>query len=76
MNVDKRIAAVTQRLIERSGKTREAYLKRLDANASRGPHRTALSCGNLAHGFAACGVSDKAALARRRGAEHRHRHRL
>ncbi len=63
MNVDKRIAEVTERVIERSHPGRQAYLRRIDAAASRGPHRAALSCGNLAHGFAACGVSDKAALA-------------
>ena len=63
MNVEKRIASVTNRLIERSAPTRLAYLQRLEAQASRGPHRTVLSCGNLAHGFAACGISDKAALA-------------
>ena len=62
MNVDKRIAEVTDRLIERSAASRETYLKRLDEQASRGPHRAVLSCGNLAHGFAACGTSDKAAL--------------
>ncbi len=52
-----------ERVIERSNPGRQAYLRRIDAAASRGPHRAALSCGNLAHGFAACGVSDKAALA-------------
>jgi phosphogluconate dehydratase len=30
--------------------------------ASKGPHRSTLSCGNLAHGFAACGPTDKANL--------------
>ena len=31
--------------------------------AARGPRRDALSCGNLAHAFAACTPSEKAALA-------------
>src|SRR5690606_1984882 len=31
--------------------------------AAKGPHRTVLSCGNLAHGFAACMPRDKQALA-------------
>jgi phosphogluconate dehydratase len=57
------IEAVTNRIRERSRPRREAYLERLEAAASATPHRSKLSCGNLAHGFAACGVSDKAALA-------------
>jgi phosphogluconate dehydratase len=31
--------------------------------AENGPHRSALSCGNLAHAIAACGAEDKTALA-------------
>jgi phosphogluconate dehydratase len=57
------IDAITARIRERSRPTREAYLARLDAAAGAGVHRSTLSCGNLAHGFAACGVNDKAALA-------------
>ncbi len=57
------IEAVTTRIRERSRPRRETYLERLEAAASATPHRSKLSCGNLAHGFAACGVSDKAALA-------------
>ena len=62
MEVDRRIADVTQRLIDRSRPTRERYLERIADQAGKGPHRAVLSCGNLAHGFAACGVSDKQAL--------------
>ncbi|MFI6576773.1 phosphogluconate dehydratase [Nocardiopsis sp. NPDC050513] len=57
------VADVTARLAERSAKTRSAYLARIAAAAQEGPSRTALGCANLAHGFAACGVSDKLALA-------------
>ena len=57
------IEAVTNRIRERSRPRRETYLERLEAAASATPHRSKLSCGNLAHCFAACGVSDKAALA-------------
>ncbi len=57
------VKAVTDRLVERSKPTREAYLERLDIAASEGPHRSSLTCGNLAHGFAACGSEDKSALA-------------
>ena len=48
--------------MERSAGTRGAYLGMIGAAARRGPTRTALSCSNLAHGFAACDVDDKDAL--------------
>ena len=63
MDVQKTIAEVTERIVDRSKSSRQDYLKRIEAQASKGPHRNALSCGNLAHGFAACGHEDKAALA-------------
>ncbi|HSG94359.1 MAG TPA: phosphogluconate dehydratase [Afifellaceae bacterium] len=63
MTVHAEIAAVTDRIVERSKPTRTAYLERMRRSAEEGPHRSALSCGNLAHGFAACGVADKQALA-------------
>jgi len=56
------IAEVTARITERSRPERTAYLERLDAAADRGPSRTKLACANLAHGFAASGPIDKAAL--------------
>ena len=56
------LAEVTERLRERSRDTRAAYLARIDAAGTGGTHRERLSCGNLAHGFAACGTDDKAAL--------------
>jgi len=56
------IEAITNRIRERSRPTREAYLARINAAADQGPRRGVLSCGNLAHGFAACGPGDKAAL--------------
>ena len=56
------IADVTQRIRARSADSRGAYLARLDAMAERGPRRAALSCSNLAHGFAACGPGDKEQL--------------
>ena len=59
---DSRIADVTGRIVERSRKSREVYLSNIEAAGRNGPHRTELSCGNLAHGFAACGVDDKQAL--------------
>lgn len=56
------IAEVTDRIRARSQETRGAYLERMRDAADKGPNRTALSCGNLAHGFAACGTGDKDAL--------------
>ncbi|MEP0518918.1 MAG: phosphogluconate dehydratase [Hyphomicrobiales bacterium] len=62
-DVQPRIAEVTERLIERSRPTRSAYLDRIRKAGAEGPTRTQLSCGNLAHGFAACSPHDKEALA-------------
>ena len=53
------ISRVTQRIIERSKATRQAYLDKIGAARSKGPMRGALSCGNLAHGVAACGKDVK-----------------
>ncbi len=60
--VQQTIADVTARIVERSRPTRTAYLTRMDAMRRTGPRRGALGCANLAHGFAACGVHDKAEL--------------
>ncbi|WP_417310561.1 phosphogluconate dehydratase [Devosia sp.] len=59
----KAIQDVTDRIAARSATTRRDYLDRLDFARSQGVHRSALACGNLAHGFAACAPSDKAKLA-------------
>lgn len=56
------VSRVTQRIIERSRSSRSAYLARIDAARLKTVRRSQLSCGNLAHGFAACGPDDKAAL--------------
>lgn len=60
--MNSQIAEVTQRIIERSKATRKAYLEKIEKARRQGPHRGVLSCGNLAHGFAACGSDDKADL--------------
>jgi phosphogluconate dehydratase len=56
------IEAVTKRIIERSRPSRSAYLAHLDAARLQGPQRGALSCTNLAHGFAAFPANDKLVL--------------
>lgn len=50
---------VTQRVVERSKPTREAYLARIHEAQGRFPARGALSCANLAHGFAGLEGNDK-----------------
>ncbi|RDZ26842.1 phosphogluconate dehydratase [Lysobacter silvisoli] len=56
------VAQVTQRIVERSAPRRQAYLARIAAAQGNAPQRRRLSCGNLAHGFAACAPGDKQAL--------------
>ncbi len=56
------IEKVTQQIIKRSKQTRAAYLAKIDKAREQGPHRGVLSCGNLAHGFAACSKQEKADL--------------
>ncbi|MGV3575968.1 MAG: phosphogluconate dehydratase [Devosia sp.] len=63
MTVRQAIQDVTDRIAARSRDTRRDYLNRIDAAREAGVYRAALSCGNLAHGFAACTPSEKAALA-------------
>ena len=60
--MNSQLAEITQRIIERSKDTRKAYLDKIENARREGPHRGVLSCGNLAHGFAACGTEDKSDL--------------
>ena len=53
------IVDITERIIARSAATRKEYLAKIAAAKSSTVHRASLSCGNLAHGFAACGKDDK-----------------
>lgn len=62
-NLHPAIEAVTERIRRRSRRTRTRYLDGIARAAEREP-RSALSCGNLAHGVAACAGADKHALAR------------
>ena len=56
------VQRVTQRIIERSHASRRDYLARMQALKDSSPQRDTLSCGNLAHGFAACEQGDKNTL--------------
>jgi phosphogluconate dehydratase len=60
------IERVTARIIERSADTRRRYLDLMAREAGRHGGREALSCSNLAHGFAAA-LEDKPAIASARG---------
>jgi phosphogluconate dehydratase len=62
MTIHARIGEVTEAIERRSRDRRRRYLDRVGAAAEAGPHRAMLSCGNLAHGFAACPAADKSAL--------------
>ena len=56
------LTTITQRITERSGDSRRAYLQRIADMRGHGPLRGGLSCSNLAHGYAACDDSDKQRL--------------
>jgi phosphogluconate dehydratase len=62
MSIHDRVGEVTERIRRRSHDRRSRYLDKIRKAADRGPQRTKLSCGNLAHGFAACDTHDKEAL--------------
>ncbi|HEX8233645.1 MAG TPA: phosphogluconate dehydratase [Caulobacteraceae bacterium] len=61
MSLHPEVAAVTERIVERSRPTRTRYLDLIDRQREAGVHRPRLSCGNFAHGFAAAG-DDKGAI--------------
>ena len=56
------VAEITARIVERSRPTRADYLARMAAARDAGPGRRHLSCGNLAHAFAASPLGDKLRL--------------
>jgi phosphogluconate dehydratase len=62
MALHPKIADVTARIEERSRETRRNYLDRIDASRKAGPGRQHLSCGNLAHAFAAVPLGDKLSI--------------
>ena len=61
MSLHPTVATVTDRIVERSRASRSAYLDLIDRQRDEGVHRPTMSCGNLAHGFAASG-DDKAVI--------------
>lgn len=62
MQLNDTIARVTDRIIQRSQKTRDQYLTGIRSAGDKGPARAHLSCGGQAHAYAGAG-QDQAALA-------------
>ena len=61
MKLHDTVAMVTARILQRSARTRFAYLQRLDAMAQRKPGTERMGCANVAHALAAMPDEDKAA---------------
>lgn len=61
MDLHPTVAKVTDRVVARSRQSRQAYLDLIGRARDEGVNRPHLSCGNLAHGFAAAG-EDKPAI--------------
>lgn len=57
------IAAVTEMIRRRSAQSRQDYLRQMTQTAQHLPPRKVLSCGNLAHSYAACSAHEKNLLA-------------
>jgi len=60
MTLHPAVEAVTERIVERSRPPRSAYLDFIARERETGVDRPVLSCGNLAHGFAAAGEDKRA----------------
>jgi len=61
-NLHPTLIKVTDRIRTRSADPRTTYLERIRQAGAAGRNREVLSCGNLAHAFAACPGGDKRAL--------------
>jgi phosphogluconate dehydratase len=61
MSMHSTIESVTERIRKRSEASRSRYLERIDGAVGSGPARSRISCGNVAHAFAASG-EDKPVL--------------
>jgi len=60
--INSTVSKVTQTIVERSKTSREHYLAQMRQQAQTKPHRSELSCTNLAHTFAASNDSEKVIL--------------
>ena len=68
MTISETIDQITQRIIEKSKPTRTSYLEKMRSATLNKRTRSYLSCGNLAHGMAACNSNDKEIIAREEAA--------
>jgi phosphogluconate dehydratase len=59
MKLHPQIAAVTDRIRQRSAPGRAAYLRQIDAAAARGRGADRMGCANVAHAFAGLPANDK-----------------
>ncbi|GBU09153.1 6-phosphogluconate dehydratase [Gammaproteobacteria bacterium] len=57
--MNKNIKYISNSINKRSETTHNAYVRRMQSQASFGKTRSTLSCGNLAHAIAACSLSQK-----------------
>ncbi|MDG1142505.1 MAG: phosphogluconate dehydratase [Hellea sp.] len=62
MTINSKLARVTQRIQDRSERSRKAYLNAIQKNTRPGPRRSRLSEGNVAHASAACPILEKTEL--------------
>jgi phosphogluconate dehydratase len=62
------IEKVTRQIEQRSQESRKLYLERMQNTLEQNPPRKRLSCGNLAHAFAACSSDEKTDIAEAKGA--------
>ena len=56
------VERVTRRIVERSKKSRQLYLQRMEEARSQGTFRKRLPCSNFAHDLASCGSSQRLSL--------------
>ena len=68
MTISKTIEQITQQIIEKSKPTRTSYLEKMRVATLNKRTRSYLSCGNLAHGMAACSSNDKEIIAKEEAA--------
>lgn len=61
--INQTVVDVTQRIIDRSHDSRRGYLDKVSHARQQGVSRKRLSCGNVAHAFAASEAGDKSVLA-------------
>jgi phosphogluconate dehydratase len=62
MMINNKIEKITNRIILRSQNTRKLYLNQMLSQFDKGFSRSHLSCGNVVHAAAGCGLKDKEAI--------------